>query len=234
MVVYNKKTCRSGRALADRLDQEGYDGPTINWGNSHAWSSRLEDDNLLNSIDSVGQASNKRVALQTMRDNDVPVALTDGLEFPLVGRPDYHSQGRWLRYLENMNQLEHDKRVNRKHPTTHYQRFIANAREFRVHVVKGESIKISEKVSPDFNARVKNHRFGAKCVYPHNFNHKKSLRRIAKEAVECLGLDFGAADILWREDIGFIVLEVNSAPCLTDTNSDTLERYVKAFMVETV
>jgi D-alanine-D-alanine ligase-like ATP-grasp enzyme len=31
----------------------------------------------------------------------------------------------------------------------------------------------------------------------------------------------------------FYVLEVNTAPCLTDLNSDTLARYVRAFTSET-
>lgn len=221
-VIGCKKVNRSAQALAEAL--RDYDGRPVNFGNSH-----LNSSDVINKPEYVALAANKRIALETLTGSDVPNALTyDVTDFPLVGRPDYHSQGKWLRYIENKEQLDRDKRVNVKHPTTHYQRFIAKAREFRVHVVGGHSIKISEKIGITPDQKVKNHRFGSKCVYPYDFNHKKTLRRIAGEAVEALGLDFGAVDILWREDIGFIVLEVNTAPCLTDSHSDTLDRYVLA------
>lgn len=233
-VIFNKKTSKSGKALQEALENAGYDGRPINWGNSKSWCSRLEDD-IINTIDSVASATNKHKALQIMDVSKVPTAYIGSEviedDLPVVGRPDYHSQGRWLRYIETLEQMYKDIRVNKRHPTTHYQKFISDAREFRVHIVFGHSIKISEKITPDFNARVKNHRFGAKCVYPENFTHKKTLRRIAREAVESLCLDFGAVDILYKDD-KFYVLEVNSAPCLTDANSDTLERYVNAFITE--
>ena len=50
---------------------------------------------------------------------------------------------------------------------------------------------------------------------------------IAIQAVNLLDLDFGAVDIIYKDD-EFYVLEVNTAPSLT-SNSDILERYVKAF-----
>lgn len=229
MVIDNKKVKRSGRALSQALEDQGYDGLPINWGNSTAWCNRL-DQAVINKPEAVAKAANKRVALHILRDNNVPVALVDDptSHFPVVGRPDYHSQGRWLRYIEDQHQLQRDLRINKRHPTTHYQQFVSTAREFRVHIVNSESIKISEKISPDQDARVKNHRFGAKCVYPWDFEHKKTLRRIAREAVAALGLDFGAVDLLYKGG-EYFVLEVNTAPCLTDPHSDTLERYVAAF-----
>ena len=48
------------------------------------------------------------------------------------------------------------------------------------------------------------------------------LRTTAEHAVEALGLDFGAVDIMYHENT-FYVLEVNTAPGLTRTR--TLEAY---------
>jgi len=114
---------------------------------------------------------------------------------------------------------------------SHFLKYIDHAREFRVHVVNGQSIKVSEKILTGTSQMRRNHRFGAISVYPHDFDHKKTLRKVAKQAVECLGLDFGAVDILYKDGV-FYLLEVNTAMCLTDPQSDTLDRYVKAFTNE--
>lgn len=113
---------------------------------------------------------------------------------------------------------------------THFLEYIEDALEFRVHIVKGQSIKISQKVFTEgTEANRRNHRFGAKFEYPHEFTHKKTLRKWAKAAIEALELDFGAVDILYKDD-KYYVLEINTAPCLTDENSDTLQCYVNAFL----
>jgi hypothetical protein len=105
---------------------------------------------------------------------------------------------------------------------------LANAREFRVHIVGDLSIKISEKIGGG------NHLTGALFTSEIRAGHKVTLRRVARDAVACLGLTFGAVDVLYREDVGARVLEVNTAPRLTDPTSDTLARYVRAFVNLTV
>jgi len=95
-----------------------------------------------------------------------------------------------------------------KAAATHFMEYINIEREFRVHVVNGKSIKISEKIGGG------NHSRGAKFSYPHDFNHKKTLRRVSRAAVAALGLDFGAVDVIYSGE-KFYVTEVNSAPALT-------------------
>lgn len=219
IVHFSRRTRPSALRLAQKLREFGYEGKVINWG--------TKEPNAINSPEAVALASNKRRALYTMREAGVPIPplafrqeLGDNI-FPVVGRPDYHRKGRHF-YLCN-GPLEAEQALRRG--ATHFTEYIPNAREFRVHIVNGKSIKISEKLGGGIT---KNYDSGARFYYPENFNHKRSLRRVAREAVASLGLDFGAVDLLYRNG-EFYVLEVNTAPCLTST-SDTLERYARAFM----
>jgi hypothetical protein len=215
-----KKVRRSARALGAALDRAGYSGPPINLG----WSDTPYVD-CINKPDAVATAANKRIALWTLEAAGVPTLLVGDTFppdiFPVVGRPDYHREGRHFYVCSDYDQVW--KASLRQRPVaTHFQRLIVPDHEFRVHIVHGQSIKISEKFGGG------NHAAGASFHYPHDFHHKKTLRRTAKAAVAALGLDFGAVDVLWKDQP--YVLEVNSAPGLSDPHSDTLTRYVDAFM----
>lgn len=217
MVIYSKKTRESARALKQKLEEMDYDGETINYGYS---GSKRED--VVNRPSALKNSVNKRIALEQLKKAGVPTLLIDNkdIEYPIVGRPDNHSMGRWMYICWDEEDYRRSKR--KKRPATHYQKYLTGFREFRVHIVNGESIKISEKIGGG------NYHQGAVFEYPHDFNHKKTLRKLARDAVEALGLDFGAVDILWKDE-GY-VLEVNSAPRLTDEATNTLERYAEAFV----
>lgn len=221
MVIHYRRSSRpSGRALARELYRQGYNGPVINFGHLY--------EGCLNAPEAVRLASHKKQALYTMQEANVPVpalyepreAITAVHHTPLVGRPSYHRKGRHF-YLCR-TPLEVSYAIQRG--ATHFLEYIEGAREFRVHVVNGKSIKISEKLG---GGVTRNFEAGARFYYPHDFHHKKSVRNAAKGAVAALGLDFGAVDVLWK-DGNFFVLEVNTAPCLTNQNSDTLARYGRA------
>lgn len=220
MVISSKKSRKSATVLEERLDELGYDGLPINWGFSTSGETEC-----INKPQALRLAVNKRIALEELDDADVSTLLIDEddyIEYPVVGRPDNHSMGRWFYICSNYSDIERARR-NKRHPATHFQHLVDDFREFRVHIVDGESIKISEKIGGG------NYHAGGIFEYPHDFDHKKTLRNTAKEAVEALGLDFGAVDIIWKDNTAY-VLEVNSAPRLTDETSDTLERYAQAFV----
>lgn len=215
----------SGRALRAALgDFSGH----INWGYTKATDG-------FNSAESIRLASNKRKALRKMFADGVPTPeiftpreahhkVDD--DTPLVGRTSYHTKNSGFWYCETVVDVERAIRSG----ATHFMPFVENAREFRVHVVNGYSIKISEK-HKRYNPETGEFEEGS-WTYPRKFKRKISLRRVAKQAMDSLELDFGAVDILYKK-IGdvptFFVLEVNCCPCLTDGSSDTLERYTRAF-----
>lgn len=231
-VHYDYRSRLSGALLEQALRDTP--GKSINWGYPRGGNINLDG--------AVKRASNKRVALEVMQEAGVPTptlyltspntptgALVDvdtgGYvipSFPVIGRPDHHKSGSGFYFCRTLKGIARAKRKG----ATHFIEFIPEAREFRVHIVNGKSIKIAEKIG---GGNRKNFKHGAYFAYP-DFDHKKSLRRIAKQAVMSLGLDFGAVDILYKDE-NYFVLEVNSAPSLTSA-SDTLDRYVRAFKEE--
>lgn len=221
MVHYGARSRPSALALEEALSERGYNGPEINFGYGIATHG-------LNSPYAIQKATNKRVMRELFAEHEVPAPqlMPEGGSrawgYPVIGRPDKHRQGRGFWKCLNSEDTRRARiGTRRKAAATHFMEYIEIEREFRVHIVNGKSIKISQK------SVVGNHRNGARFEYPSGFNHKKTLRKAARQAVEALGLDFGAVDIMWAGDRPFVA-EVNSAPCLTDGSSDTLERYANA------
>lgn len=108
----------------------------------------------------------------------------------------------------------------------------AERREFRVHVVRGRVLFISQKrrrdgyrEDPNYSNIVRNH--GNGWIYAtENVDLNNQVKNDCIRAVKALGLDFGAVDVITRRDDHFI-LEVNTAPGMTGT---TTERYAQAFI----
>ena len=109
--------------------------------------------------------------------------------------------------------------------------------EWRVHVVKGQAIltqlKLRRQGSIDtegYTSLVRNIQTG--WVYGVNYDANDypqiaTVQAVAQRAVEALGLDFGAVDIVEKRGEPF-VLEVNTAPGLEEEGS-ALTSYVTAF-----
>lgn len=105
----------------------------------------------------------------------------------------------------------------------------AQRREFRVHVMRGVVTYVQQKKRvegwrdlPEYSERIRNHHTG--WIYAtSDINPNEACIRSAIAAVNALGLDFGAVDVITRHDSAW-VLEVNTAPGLTGT---TLETYAQ-------
>ena len=110
--------------------------------------------------------------------------------------------------------------------------------EFRVHVVNGKAILSQIKLrkeghadNPLSNTVVRNVQsgwvYGVNTVEDHPAIEE--VRRVAIEAVAKTGLDFGAVDLVWKQDGARVyVLEINTAPGLAEEGS-ALEKYTEAF-----
>lgn len=187
----------------------------INWGRARA-NTELNPD--------ISNVTNKRVMRELFREHNVPapkmVTVDEivGIDpyyqtaFTIVGRPDQHTQGRgfWLcRTPEEVRQAMRGKTYRngkRKKAATHFMEYISKERaprEYRVHIFKGKSIRISEKIFDGPNSYTTG-------KPRHEVRH---VRKAAKKALEAVGLDFGAVDIL-ANDSECWVLEVNAAPGL--------------------
>lgn len=118
-----------------------------------------------------------------------------------------------------------------------YTRGVQNHGEYRVHVFMGEVILYQKKsrryvdedvvdVPSQPESDVRNLASG--WVYrTENLRRLERIEQLAIDAINAIGLDFGAVDIIKDRDGLVYVLEVNSAPGLGNTK--TREAYVSAF-----
>lgn len=110
-----------------------------------------------------------------------------------------------------------------------YTKYIKKSAEYRIHVMRGQVIDYAQKKArqgEEVNYQVRSHDngwvFAREGVTPPECVLAQSVA-----AVEALGLDFGAADVIYNQIRGAAyVLEVNTAPGLEGT---TVERYADAF-----
>lgn len=118
-----------------------------------------------------------------------------------------------------------------------YTKGIINTGEYRVHVFNGEVIlyqKKSRRVDDDGNvitaegeaADVRN--LESNWVYrTGNLRRLERVEELAVNAIQALGLNFGAIDIIKDHNSDVHVLEINTAPGLG--NTQTLEAWSSAF-----
>jgi glutathione synthase/RimK-type ligase-like ATP-grasp enzyme len=113
-----------------------------------------------------------------------------------------------------------------------YVKYVPKKQEYRVHVRGGEVVDVQRKArrkeTPDdqVNWKIRNHDNGF-IFARQDIDCPDDVKAQALGAVEAIGLDFGAVDVIFNEKAQqAYVLEVNTAPGLSGT---TLEGYAKAF-----
>lgn len=113
-----------------------------------------------------------------------------------------------------------------------YVQYVKKLHEYRVHVLHEDVVDVQRKArSKDVpegqvDWKVRNHANG--FIYAREgFETPDSVKLQAILAIEALGLDFGAVDIIWNDhEQKPYVLEVNTAPGLT---GQTLQGYIDRF-----
>lgn len=189
----------------------------VNWGRRHSTSATLNPD--------ISASVEKYRMRQLFISNGVPTPATffdvesamgaaDGMG--LIGRPDFHTRGRHMWICKDSTGVElSTQAAGGMLAATHWIEYVDPSRatkEFRVHVFRGQSIRMS----------MKDHirdATGKSILYttqkPPEGLPKRPIREAAKAAVRAVGLDFGVVDILTSEDqLNVWVLEVNAAPGL--------------------
>lgn len=147
-------------------------------------------------------------------------------------------EGLWLARKRNHTQgrdiLQVGQRVRGRRPwqrSDYFVKYIPAVREWRFHIFKGQSIGRGLKYRPDNiytpvqHPIIRSRRLGWHLC--HDVDPPRGLRDLAKRAVEAVGYDLGAVDLLELEDGSGVALEVNSRPSIRDEY--TLGRYEQAF-----
>lgn len=113
-----------------------------------------------------------------------------------------------------------------------YVKYIPKKDEYRLHVFMGEVFFVQRKArnkavnDEKVNWKVRNHRNG--FIYAHkDVDVSDEAKQAAIMAVDALGLDFGAVDMIYNEKQNkYFVLEVNTACGL---HGETLSKYGEKF-----
>ena len=208
----------------------GMSTPPVLWGNV---------DNVavpwLNTIGAVNNASNKLRAFELMRDGGVqiPYFTTEMDEARIVN--DEHKvlcrtqlnghSGAGITLVDVDGELV---------DAPLYVKYMKKRDEFRVHVFRGAIIDIQQKrkksEEEDVDYQVRSYNNGW-VFCRENVNPHQSVREQAILAVQSLGLDFGAVDVIWNDHYqAAYVLEVNTAPGLEGATVDSYVGAIENFM----
>lgn len=216
----------------------------INWGNSRRPDWATVDTPIFNDPEAVAVASNKLSTLIRLSGEDVPtVPFT---EDNFIAQRWYNVGNKvFIRHKLNGHSGDGidvwdgaDSDDSQMFLAPLYTKGVENHGEYRVHVFDGEVIlyqKKSRRVDEETGevvtadgaeADVRN--LASNWVYrTGNLDRLKRVETLAIDAVRALGLDFGAVDIIKDAEGNVFILEVNTAPGIS--NTETLQAYTEAF-----
>ena len=197
---------------------------------------------VLNFTQCVARALSKLETLTTLKTFGIPALEATGEAITaqqwsaggsiVLARRDGLSGGKGIRKVEPGGV------VSAFHDTDFWVKYWKKTHEYRVHVFRGKVIDIQQKRrrtnwEGNYDPMIRNFDNGWVFCHDNIKGTEQELTAIgttAQQAVACLGLDFGAVDVLARfhEDGTLrkhVVCEINTAPGL---EGKTLERYVNA------
>lgn len=210
---------------------------TVNWGCTlrKMQTLTLVPGDVLNA--NISTATSKRTSLRMLKEANIPVPemlleWTPGLEGRWLARKDYLSGGQGIEVLENGAAPEW--------ACDFIVKYIPKNFELRIHVLNDTIVLEQFKYVPKgSNVLIRNHTngatFSAKSLNTELMpNLADQCRELAIKTIRALGLQFGAVDMLISKKGSPFILEVNTAPGLTD-EAGTLPAYVDAFrnLIET-
>lgn len=226
-LLYHGKTAPTGRKLRDFLGIDaGTDDPERRVDYLVRWGSRkrityIPNEQTINRRTRIAQNTNKLKSLRIMDDADVPVpphsTNHNDLDYPMLGRKTSHSQGTDIALILQQRDIDY-------YPSDFYTQYIPTDREFRVHIVGGEPIKVNKKLRRndvdrrDYEPHVRNYESGFVFGTTNGDPEDHPAADPAVKACNALELEIGAVDVIRDEQGNYHVLEVNTAPSLDEAN----------------
>lgn len=181
---------------------------------------------VLNDIPALEKARDKLLSLEIFEKNDIRVPKF-GTDFDNIG-----VKGKFIR-RKKFHKAAND--IDSAPPFDYWIEFIPVKKEYRFHIFRDNILQVCLKYKEagtdgagEDDDWIRNLEHGWKFTgiswNPDEKGNKKATE-FAIKAVKCLGLDFGAVDVILGKDNKYYVLEVNTAPGL-DTIRTGL--YIKA------
>lgn len=163
------------------------------------------------------KASNKLYAKQLLIENNIStpkIVDINNPTYPCIGRPIHHRKGENFYYCNN--RFDINRALNNN--CEYFQEYICKDKEYRVHVAHNKVLLVQEKEPrrEEYKTeKVWNHANGKFFFSVLKWNVIPSgLCPIAVKAVRAMDLDFGAVDIISKDNT-FFVCEINTAPLIT-------------------
>lgn len=242
--LYHRRSRPTGEVLARALNAEHNTFLTgsaprklIRWGSrADTWTDDIFP-HVLNPAAAIAMASDKLESLEVMRSAGIPVPDFDTDPEALAGRVGYPILGRRTQHARATDVvLCLQRRDYRRQPRDYYVAYVPTNREYRLHVAGGEVIRVQGKyldVSEDYLPWIRNYATGHRFRAPRRRLHNARLDS-AVGAVESLGLDFGAADLIVADNGAHFVLEVNTSPsCSPLTGAAYCEAFKRMLGLDT-
>lgn len=214
-------------------------GLLVNWGCSQLPVKPVEGQVVLNPPDAVASAKCKLVTFQKFAAAGVPhpkfwtpdtIKQAERKKSIIIARTTTRgSGGEGIIVVRSGDAIP-------KAPL--YTQYIRKSAEYRIHVVRGRAIMVQQKrreseAEQDENQKlIRNHAngwiFSVNNVEFRDNGQKEAAEQAAIAAVSCLGLDFGAVDlVVCKSTAKPFVLEVNTAPGIESPT--LLSSYTEAF-----
>ena len=190
----------------------------VRWGSSRTVPWTIDEE--VNCRDAIALAANKYAALECLSAHDVPTvpfSRSPAFDGTVLQRQDRHRGGTDI--------LSGPAEDFVPAPGVHYTQFTASEHELRLHVFGGQVIRSQIKKGEDGDLPIRSHGNGYTFITFVNKEPNQSRKDVAVAAVQALGLDFGAVDMLLLPDGRELVLEVNTAPAC---DGATLTAYLDA------
>lgn len=200
----------------------------VRWGNSIPLN--LENSIVYNTATANALASNKYKSRRLMLKEGIscPVLISNvSNTFPVIARPHKHTKGQDFIILNNQEELTNHYDIN----NWYYSEFIDKTQEFRVHCTHGKVLRLLEKPNPN-NGNVMwnfdaNEDMSFKIIKWSDAKPYKNVITEALKAMDVVGLDFGAVDVILKDGKAY-VLEINTSPNLAGSEN-TCKRWARYF-----
>ena len=205
-----KSAVKLGYPVFTDLSQIPSGSKVIRWGNGLGADSRNWT-HVLNKASVMELSTNKLAALQALKRTVLtPDIWEEGDEVPaglkIVVRPNSHAEGSDFELVTTpRNYVVPDDR--------HATRFIEGTREYRVWFVHDKYL-VAKRVPRTSEGQTASDPCRSKWAYGPFVEIFPKLKEEMGKARMAIPLDFGAADVLWKDGEGWLFLEINSAPSL--------------------
>ena len=174
---------------------------------------------VLNTAQAIHLVNNKSAFRILLDEHELCPKTWDHLEdvggedFPVIVRPAHHAQGRHLYVCNNYEELQ--RAYDRCGEGAYASELIDKSAEYRVFVAQGRAVWVARKTPGNPDDVAWNVARGGRFDNVRWDDWPLRVVRVAIEAFNLSGLDFGGVDVIVDQEGRAYVIEINSAPSQT-------------------